>query len=388
MISKQHSTLKTSVITFLMSMTLNIVPVFGQSVAPNIQNINASTYEGKALILVGELVTNCVLATPISYLIVDDNGHIVDEAANIDCLHEIELTITDVDVTYSTFFYSDAGRCFGSLSFSEGRSATPDLGTKGPNCTDLGASLNVDGEIRMMLSEMITNCSDAAPVELLLLDMPYSMPQWSCLDVIKMPAQSGESFEFSIQNHLGRCISTIFVEPEIQGIICTSYNYLQTLIEALSGSKDEAFIAKINAAASACTRGQADVAINSLNALIHVLEAQRDKKLSSSEVDLLIDLTNTLIQSIISSEFNCGEAALDQISPDPIATRSEVIKIYPNPTSGQIHLTQPSQELSVYDAIGQRIQMLKNVTDIDLTNEGNGFYFIKIDDEVHRIVKY
>ena len=63
-----------------------------------------------------------------------------------------------------------------------------------------------------------------------------------------------------------------------------------------------------------------------------------------------------------------------------IINKNEV-HIFPNPTTGIIKIdlvSNQNTEIKIYNSVGQEILTLKNVTEIDLSNQSDGIYFITI----------
>ena len=67
-------------------------------------------------------------------------------------------------------------------------------------------------------------------------------------------------------------------------------------------------------------------------------------------------------------------------------TTTSQLEIYPNPTSGIIHLTDASTPYQVFDALGQVI-ISSNSPSFDLSNHPSGLYLIKMDNRIVRIIK-
>ena len=61
-------------------------------------------------------------------------------------------------------------------------------------------------------------------------------------------------------------------------------------------------------------------------------------------------------------------------------------QIYPNPTTGLIHFDK-ELEVEVYNNLGNKLfESLSS--DIDLSNQAAGVYFLKVESKVYRVVKY
>jgi hypothetical protein len=98
--------------------------------------------------------------------------------------------------------------------------------------------------------------------------------------------------------------------------------------------------------------------------------------------------SNTITQTVI----NCGAAALSQISP----VNSE-IKIYPNPSNGIFYLLGNINEtISIYNVLGEHIHTEVNPDSyrdatancqLDLSQQPNGIYFIKVGTITKKIIK-
>lgn len=81
----------------------------------------------------------------------------------------------------------------------------------------------------------------------------------------------------------------------------------------------------------------------------------------------------------------------------PATTISELVpesgfKIYPNPSSGSINIiTQSEGYIEVYNALGEKISNneIKNKhTELDISSQPSGIYFIRIGSEIKKIVKH
>ena len=66
-------------------------------------------------------------------------------------------------------------------------------------------------------------------------------------------------------------------------------------------------------------------------------------------------------------------------------TNSNNISIYPNPSNGQFNVTvsslQKSSSIEIYNSIGELVYSQKVINEqntIELTNEANGLYFVKV----------
>lgn len=61
---------------------------------------------------------------------------------------------------------------------------------------------------------------------------------------------------------------------------------------------------------------------------------------------------------------------------------SEIVKIYPNPSSGFLYISSPTQvDVKIITMDGKVIQLLKNAEKIDLTNVANSIYLVRITDK-------
>ena len=76
------------------------------------------------------------------------------------------------------------------------------------------------------------------------------------------------------------------------------------------------------------------------------------------------------------------------------AINTDVIKIYPNPTSGELRIENGELRISsveVYDVYGRKLQSkivnLQSKIVIEISNLNSGIYFIKITSETNEIVK-
>jgi hypothetical protein len=89
-------------------------------------------------------------------------------------------------------------------------------------------------------------------------------------------------------------ITIIPVQPEqlIQTLIAQVHSL------GLPNGIEQSLVSKLSAASVSLNRGNAQAAINQLNAFIHEVEAQRGKKISSSEADTLIADAEQIIASI------------------------------------------------------------------------------------------
>lgn len=67
-------------------------------------------------------------------------------------------------------------------------------------------------------------------------------------------------------------------------------------------------------------------------------------------------------------------------------TTTSQLEIYPNPTSGIIHLTDTSTPYQVFDALGQVI-ISSNSPSFDLSDYPSGLYLIKMDNGIVRVIK-
>jgi len=67
------------------------------------------------------------------------------------------------------------------------------------------------------------------------------------------------------------------------------------------------------------------------------------------------------------------------------------VRLYPNPTKGMMNLSQPAQDVHVYNLLGQHLFQARNVNHLDLSAYQPGVYVIRIgngrDGSVHRVVR-
>lgn len=67
---------------------------------------------------------------------------------------------------------------------------------------------------------------------------------------------------------------------------------------------------------------------------------------------------------------------------------SETVKIYPNPTSGLLYISSPTQvDVKIITMDGKVVQLLKNAEKIDLTNVANSVYLVRITDKEGALLK-
>jgi len=90
----------------------------------------------------------------------------------------------------------------------------------------------------------------------------------------------------------------------------------------------------------------------------------------------------------------CGEIK-GTTSILPISSESS-IKIYPNPTTGQLRVVSggisDGGDIQIYDIVGKLVQQspvsaLSPETTIDISHLANGIYFLKVDNKMFKIVK-
>ncbi|MDA1371544.1 MAG: hypothetical protein O2971_12395 [Proteobacteria bacterium] len=86
-------------------------------------------------------------------------------------------------------------------------------------------------------------------------------------------------------------------EPEPISTIAELIALVQS--EDLDNGLENALLAKLQAAQAALDRGNSNTAVNNLQAFINQVEAQRDKKLSSSQADALIEIALNIIAAIV-----------------------------------------------------------------------------------------
>lgn len=72
--------------------------------------------------------------------------------------------------------------------------------------------------------------------------------------------------------------------------------------------------------------------------------------------------------------------------------KNENLIVYPNPTTGRfIIATNNGSNIELFNVFGQEVEFkstaFQNKVQIDITNQSNGVYFIKIDSSVVRVVK-
>jgi hypothetical protein len=80
------------------------------------------------------------------------------------------------------------------------------------------------------------------------------------------------------------------------------------------------------------------------------------------------------------------------VSLEKIEGKEKDLLIYPNPFNAQFTINYKLERntalLAIYNVIGEKIQtktITQNATVINLSNQGNGFYFVTITDGTNRI---
>ena len=90
------------------------------------------------------------------------------------------------------------------------------------------------------------------------------------------------------------------------------------------------------------------------------------------------------------------EITIDRTATTSITTiTNEVLRIYPNPTTGMLRVTgyqlQENTKIEIYDIIGRKQQAesrtQNEIIEIDISHLANGLYFLKVDGKTVKIVK-
>jgi len=143
---------------------------------------------------------------------------------------------------------------------------------------------------------------------------------------------------------------------------------IESLIETIHNSNinpsiKNSLIVKLKSAKSSFQNGNANAAINKLNAFINEVQAQSGKKISTELATNWIEIALHIIQQIDSGEAICDEGNESMIFSKEIRALNEVfqttsIHVSPNPASNdmniEVNLLEPSS-LLLMDAVGKII---------------------------------
>ena len=89
-------------------------------------------------------------------------------------------------------------------------------------------------------------------------------------------------------------------------------------------------------------------------------------------------------QQVLTSVDGCDSTVTLQLTLlgsegiDDLQTSGSELRIYPNPTTGLMQLSQPADEVRIYDMTGRQIALLHNVQQLDLGTLPQGVYTLHI----------
>ena len=63
---------------------------------------------------------------------------------------------------------------------------------------------------------------------------------------------------------------------------------------------------------------------------------------------------------------------------DDLQTSGSELRIYPNPTTGHMQLSQPADEVRIYDMTGRQVALLREVQQVDLGTLPAGVYTLRL----------
>jgi len=66
---------------------------------------------------------------------------------------------------------------------------------------------------------------------------------------------------------------------------------------------------------------------------------------------------------------------------------SEYIRVYPNPSSNRIYILGATEDVSVFNLMGQEVFAKQKAKSIDIKNWKNGIYLLKSGNSVVKIIK-
>jgi len=107
----------------------------------------------------------------------------------------------------------------------------------------------------------------------------------------------------------------------------------------------------------------------------------------------VINKNNTVVKTGNESIFNsCVKNSVNRIE---IVQQNTDIKIYPNPTTGQLRITnyelRENTIVEIFDIYGKNVTPLTSHSSpliLDISHLANGMYFLKIDNKTVKVVKY
>lgn len=155
--------------------------------------------------------------------------------------------------------------------------------------------------------------------------------------------------------------------------VITAADAIDDLIDIIIGmglhhGTENSLISKLESAKKSLEKGKPHVAVNKLNAFINKVEAQRGKKLTEEQADLLVAYANRII-SVLSGA--CALAPADLIPTVPLLAQN-----YPNPFNPDTWIPYQLTEeckvvIRIYAATGQLVRTLS------LGHKPAGFYINK-----------
>ena len=134
--------------------------------------------------------------------------------------------------------------------------------------------------------------------------------------------------------------------------------YVESL--GLHEGTEQSLLASLEAAQKSLDKGNTNAAEGQLNAFINKVQAQRGKKITEADADLLIFLAQTILNNISSgASAKSVESANDEVLP----TSYQLSQNYPNPfnptTTITFDLPKASHvEMVVFDAMGREVATL------------------------------
>ncbi len=304
---------------------------------------------------------------------------------NLDGLSGVTSVGGDLSIGFNTFLTNLDG-------LSGVTSVGGDLGIRVndelTNLDGLSGITSVGGDLGIRVNDELTNLDGLSGITSVGGDLWIIGNRILAACAIQVICEANVVGTYTIENNAPGCNS---LEEVVED--CTpSYEDIRDLILSMMvpHGLSNALLDKLANAEAACNAGNPKEAVNILNAFIRQVDkAQRDKKISSEQADLLVSSTEELIGAIHSGEIACVGASARSGFANPPSIKSN--HVYPNPTNGLVHFQREIQEITIRNALGQVLHRAKVISKIDLAEYESGIYLIEIGNgdkkEIHRVIK-
>ena len=87
-----------------------------------------------------------------------------------------------------------------------------------------------------------------------------------------------------------------------------------------------------------------------------------------------------IYQQVLTATNGCDSTItlILQLTAGIDGVEADALRLYPNPTTGRVSLSQPADEVRIYDMTGRQVTLLRNVQELDLGTLPTGVYTLRI----------